>query len=241
MPAQKLLTPPGGTRTMGVLVYLSEVIMNKLLALAALSLSPALAAPATTISTDFFRPSVATVEDRCKKAQVTAANTSLTPATRRAQQAREGGGTTTLFDDGEGGVKVELQSVAASAYVVCAGRTTRLEDIPSAEEVLSFSPVVVFIDGTVPELERAETWRATLVVIGPDGKELGRLTPSSTSVVEYGYWKQNCRLNRCTWVGRNVYRFLPEAPFNAALPAGSKVRVLASFGQGVQQFDLQVK
>ncbi|MEF2277844.1 hypothetical protein V3W47_05995 [Deinococcus sp. YIM 134068] len=42
-------------------------------------------------------------------------------------------------------------------------------------------------------------------------------------------------------MGRNVYRFLPEAPFNAALLAGSKVRVLASFGQGVQQFDLQVR
>lgn len=215
--------------------------MNKLLALAALSLSPALAAPATTVPTDFLRPSLATVEDRCKKAQATAANTALDATARRVQQAKEGGGTTTLFDDSEGGVSVHLQSVAASAYVICAGRTTRLEAIPSAQEVLSFSPVVVFIDGTVTDLERAETWRATLVVIGPDGKELGRLTPTSTSVVEYGSWKESCRLNRCAWVGRNVYRFLPEAPFNSVLPAGSKVRVLASFGQGVQQFDLQVK
>lgn len=215
--------------------------MKTLLFLAALSLSSALAAPVATLPADFFRPSVQAVEDRCARAQVTAANPALGTAARQAQQARDGGGTTVLFDDGEGSVKVQLQSVAASAYVICAGRTTRQEDIPSAEELRSFSPVVVFIDGTVSELERAGTWRATLVVIGPDGKELGRLTPTSTDVASWDYWKQNCRLGRCTWVGRNVYRFLPEAPFDTVLPVGAKVRVLASFGQGVQQFDLPVK
>lgn len=211
-------------------------------ALAALSLSLALAAPATTIPADFLRPSVKVVEDRCEKARVTAADPSLDASARRAQQARDGGGTTTLFDDGEGGVSVQLQGVAASAYVICADRTARLEALPGPEEVRSFSPVVVFIDGTVPELERAETWRATLALIGPDGQELGRLTPSSTDVASWAYWKQSCRLNRCPWVGRNVYRFLPEeAPFNAVLPVGTRLRVSASFGQGARQFDLTVK
>lgn len=215
--------------------------MKKLLALAAVMLPSALAAPIATVPNDLFHPTPAKVEDLCKKAQVTAADTSLNALTRRVQQVKDGGAADIIFDGGVGGVNVQIQGVGVSAYNICAGRTTRLEAMPSTADLLAASPVLVYINGSVPELANARAWRAVLVLLGPDGKELGRLMPSSASLGEPNYWKASCSGGRCAWRGGNVYRFTPDPPFNTALPTGSKLRVLATFGQGVQQIDLEVK
>ncbi|GMA15102.1 hypothetical protein E5F05_11570 [Deinococcus metallilatus] len=215
--------------------------MKKLLTLATIMLPSALAAPVTTVPADLFHPTPAKVEDLCKKAQTTAADTSLNALTRRVQQVNDGGTADIIFDGGVGGVNVQLQGVGVSAYNICAGRTTRLEAMPSTADLLAASPVLVYINGSVPELANVRTWRAVLVLLGPDGKELARLTPSSASLGEPNYWKASCSGGRCVWRGGNVYRFTPASPFDTVLPAGSKLRVLATFGQGVQQLDLGVK
>lgn len=215
--------------------------MKKLLALASVMLSSALAATVTTVPADLFKPTPAKIEDLCKKAQVTAADTALNALTRRVQQVKDGGAADIIFDGGVGGVNVQIQGAGVSAYNICAGRTTRLEAMPNTAELLAASPVLVYINGTVPELANARAWRAVLVLLGADGKELARLTPSSTSLGEPNYWKASCSGGRCAWRGGNVYRFIPAPPFDTVLPVGSKLRVLATFGQGVQQIDLEVK
>lgn len=213
--------------------------MKRLLMLCTLLSASALAqVTPKPVARDLLAPSPERLAELCTLAQKTASDTTLNALTRRVQQVKDGGVGEIVYDAGS--TAIRLQGAGVSAYNTCAYRTTRLEAMPAPERLAGL-PLLVYVAGRVSELEQARAWRTVLVFLDGSGKELARLTPERSELGELADWKTDCSASRCAWGGQNTYYFTPDAAAREAFSKASTLRLLASFGQGIQQVDLPIQ
>lgn len=134
---------------------------------------------------------------------------------------------------------VSLQPPAVGAGFACRNALRDGFPRPSDERLLQIPPILT-VEGEASSLAVARGERASLVLLGADGRELARLGFTVARLGNLEDWAATCEGGPCRWAGRNTYFFYPDrAPaFAGALPFAAKLRVVVTRGQDSAAFDL---
>lgn len=194
-------------------------------------------ASASPFITSIFAPNDATLTEACDNAT----RISVIPNDQRSEEDQKYGKRYSFTDLSQFAAKLKYTSFissAGTAYNTCASVAERLEAEPP---ISKFKPGFLIVNSTSKALNLAEAkgYRTMLALIGADGKEILRITPTESQIGRATDWSPSCTgSGPCYWLGRNTFLFdvTPEV-LNAAKDAVT-LRILLSRGDGVETLDV---